>query len=69
MSNFLFPMNSGDKRQLIENPGDRAEIRMTKKRRIVATVQKGNEKYSRTLYPSGRVHETHDYTIPSGEEV
>lgn len=68
MGNFLFPMGNGSKRQLVENPGDRVVIRMTKRRRIVATAVKGNEKFSRTLYPNGRVHETHDYTIPLGEE-
>lgn len=57
--NTLIP-NSSDLNEVIKNPGDELRLRVTDTGKKVATIStsNGTEKYSRTQYPNGTVHET-----------
>lgn len=49
--------------RFLSNPGDKAEARMTKSHRKVATYVSGDGKFkaSKTEYPNGTIHETRTY--------
>lgn len=45
----------------LKGAGDYLKFERTKTDRIVATAKSGDVKYSKTLYPSGKVVETKSY--------
>lgn len=46
---------------LITDPGDKMEARVTDSGRQVINIKKGNAKYSATRYSNGRIVETRSY--------
>ncbi len=47
----------------LKGAGDYFNVERTKTDRIVATAKSGDVKYSKTLYPSGKVVETKSYKL------
>ena len=61
MSNFLANISSLN--NILQNPGDRFEAKITKTNRRVAKAQIGDKKISVTQYPNGRIVETRSYSL------
>lgn len=57
---FLAKLLSSSDDSILTKPGDELNLRVTKTERKVATYHSGDgkNKYSRTEYPNGTVHET-----------
>ncbi len=53
---------------IITDPGDNLNARVTKNERQVITIQKGDAKFSATRYKSGRIVETRSY-IPGSKNA
>ncbi len=53
---------------IITDPGDKMEARVTDTGRQVITINKGDAKFSATRYPNGRIVETRSY-IPGSNSA